>query len=277
MNISRRDFIKSMPIASAMLIGACTHETTIIDVEEIVRYRREVKLRFAVASDGHYGQPNTDFESNFNTLTSNINAFHLETKIDFCVINGDITHDNPKFMQPAKKSLDNFIMPYYVVRGNHDMVSDDLWKEVWKMPLNHDVIVNDQSVILLGDTSNINGSYLSPNLSWMKSKLDAYKKFENIFIFIHIPQKWTRHSVDTPVFFELLQKYPNIRAVFHGHEHDQDHVMMYGEIPFLFDSHFGGSWGTDYQGFRIVEILSDNSMLTYIMNQKKKINRLIYK
>ena len=30
-------------------------------------HRRKVKLRFVVASDGHYGQPNTDYENFFST------------------------------------------------------------------------------------------------------------------------------------------------------------------------------------------------------------------
>ncbi|MGZ5222145.1 MAG: metallophosphoesterase family protein, partial [Chitinophagaceae bacterium] len=35
--------------------------------------RRKVKLRFAVASDGHYGQPKTEFENFHATLVSHIN------------------------------------------------------------------------------------------------------------------------------------------------------------------------------------------------------------
>jgi hypothetical protein len=47
---------------------------------------------------------------------------------------------------------------------------------------------------------------------------------------------------------------------------------MHDEIPFMFDSHFGGSWGTTYRGFRVVELAKDNSFVTYIMNPKDKIN-----
>jgi DNA repair exonuclease SbcCD nuclease subunit len=277
MPVSRRDFIKGLPIASAMLLEACKHEPTFISVEDIFRCQGEVKLRFVVASDGHYGHPNADYVSDFNNLTTHINSFHLESCVDFCVINGDITHDNIKFMPPAKKSLDNLAMPYYVVRGNHDIATDSYWKEVWKMPLNHDVVIKKDNVILLGDTSNIYEEYLPPNLPWLKSQLDKYKNLTNVFLFIHIPQKWTVHSVDTPAFFDLVHQYPNLRAVFHGHEHDLDHVIMHNKLPFLFSAHFGSDWGTSYKGFRIVEILNDNSMLTYIMNPTRKINELTYK
>jgi hypothetical protein len=51
---------------------------------------------------------------------------------------------------------------------------------------------------------------------------------------------------------------------------------MRDNIPFLFDSHFGGNWGTNYKGFRVVELLKDHSMLTYLMNPTEKINLNTY-
>lgn len=47
---------------------------------------------------------------------------------------------------------------------------------------------------------------------------------------------------------------------------------MLGSIPHLYDSHIGGSWGTAYKGFRIVEVLKDNSVQTYMMNPVNRIN-----
>src|SRR5690606_24792580 len=98
---------------------------------------------------------------------------------------------------------------------------------------------------------------------------------ENIFIFIHItPVKWTKHGIDCPEFIDLLKQYKNVRAVFNGHDHDQDGVKIRENIPFLFDSHIGGSWGTAYKGFRIVELGKDNTAVTYILNPINKINEL---
>jgi hypothetical protein len=64
--------------------------------------------------------------------------------------------------------------------------------------------------------------------------------------------------------------------VFHGHEHDQDGATMKGNVPFLFDAHIGGNWGTDYKGFRVVELMDDGSMITYMMNPGEKLNELRY-
>ena len=179
-------------------------------------------------------------------------------------------------METAKNRINALKMPYFVTKGNHDMVSDEYWNEVWQMPANHNVVIKDNA-ILLGTTSNEKGEYLSPNLVWLKEKLEESKKRKNTLIFIHIPQgKWTKNGLETPEFFELLKSYPNIKAVFHGHEHDQDGVKMRNELPFIFDSHVGGSWGTAYKGFRVNEILKDNKLITYMMNPTVKLQEDVF-
>jgi hypothetical protein len=51
---------------------------------------------------------------------------------------------------------------------------------------------------------------------------------------------------------------------------------MARNIPFLFDSHVGGSWGTPYRGFRVVELLNDGTLVTYMMNPTEKLTELKY-
>ncbi|TKC06157.1 metallophosphoesterase family protein [Pedobacter frigoris] len=271
MSSSRREFIKKASFASVLFISGGFKFLSAAETEQL---QRNVKLRFAVASDSHYGQKGTEFDKAFQTITDQINAFHKNSPLDFCVLNGDLIHNEKHLMPMVKQKVDLLAMPYYVTRGNHDMVTPEEWQGVWKMPINHDVVVK-KNAVLLGDTSNEKGEYLSPDLKWLDSKLSKYKKLDNTFIFIHIPQtKWTPNAIDTPAFAELLKKYPKVKAVFHGHEHDQDGVRMLNDIPYLFDSHIGGNWGTKYKGFRVVELLKDNSMLTYIMNPTEKINEL---
>jgi Icc protein len=270
---SRRSFIRNISFASAFLLSGKISDLT---GAEVYRLRKKVKLRFVVASDAHYGQPKTEFDVMIEKVTAQINLFHKNNPLDFTVINGDIIHNETPLMPIAKQKLDQLTMPYYVTRGNHDMVSEEYWKEVWGTPINHDLVIKKQAIIL-GDTSNEKGTYLSPDLVWLKQKLEEHKKQKHVFIFLHIPQaKWTVNGIDTPTFFELLKNYPNIKAVFHGHEHDQDGVKMSGTIPFLFDSHIGGNWGTEYKGFRVVELMDDDSMITYMMNPVDKIGEMSY-
>ncbi|WP_276367942.1 metallophosphoesterase [Chryseolinea sp. H1M3-3] len=273
MALSRRDFIKHVSSASLVMLGGNVINLTPADAAEL---RKNSLLRFVVASDGHYGQAGTESDSFYQTLIKHVTDFHANNTLDFCVINGDVIHDGKELLTPAKQHLDKLPVKYYVTKGNHDIVSDQYWNEVWGMPVNHDVQLK-KNTLLLATTSNEKGEYLSPDLEWMKEKLDANKKQDNVFIFIHIPQaKWTKNGIETPAFFELLQKYTNVRGVFHGHEHDQDGVKMVKNIPFMFDAHFGGSWGTSYRGFRVVELVKEKSFLTYIMNPIEKINQAAF-
>lgn len=267
MHISRKEFLKQISLGTLLMGGGVSE----IYGSEIFEFRKKVKLRFIVASDAHFGQPKTDYEAYLTTAINRINEIHAQTPLDFCVINGDIIHDKKEFLLPAKNRIAELKMSWFVTKGNHDMVSDEYWNEVFQMPVNHDVTIKNNA-ILLGTTSNEKGQYLSPNLEWMKEKLEKSRKHKNTIIFIHIPQaKWTKNGIETLAFFDLLKNYPNVKAVFHGHEHDQDGVKMQNGLPFIFDSHIGGNWGTDYKGFRVNEILKDNSLITYMMNPTIKL------
>jgi predicted phosphodiesterase len=271
--ISRRHFVKNISFASAFFMGGGFQSLSSQDVDAL---KDQVKMRFAVASDSHYGQPNTPYEAMMDTIIDKINLFHGSNPLDFCVMNGDIVHDEKSFLAQAKQKIDGLKVPYFVTRGNHDKCSSDYWEQVWNMPLNHQKVVKN-SLVLLGDTSNEQGTYVSPDLAWLEAQLEANKKRKNIFLFLHIPQaKWTKNGIETPAFFELIKKYSNIRAVFHGHEHDQDGVQMIGKLPFLFDSHIGGSWGTPHKGFRVVELLNSGTVITYLMDPTVKKNELTY-
>jgi len=268
---SRRKFIKNISLASVLLLSGKWASLT---AAEVMEYQDKVKLRFVVASDAHYGQPDTPYEQMMDTITQQINLFHHQRPLDFCVMNGDLIHNEKSFLPLVKSKLDSLNMPLFVTRGNHDMVSDAYWNEIWGMPLNHDAVVKEYA-ILLGDTSNEKGLYVSPNLDWLSNKLEQHKNKKHCFIFLHIPQaKWTANGIDTPAVFEIIKKHLNVKAVFHGHEHDQDGVKMVEKVPFLFDAHIGGSWGTAYKGFRVVELMKDDTLITYMMNPTVKMNEL---
>ncbi len=268
MGISRRKFIQQISAASLLLAGG-VHPLSAAETESL---RKKSKLRFVVASDLHFGQEGTEYATNAVTFVQHVSTFHKKNPLNFVVINGDIIHDGKDFLVPAKQQFDHLPVNYLVTKGNHDMVSNAYWEEVWGMPTEHDVTFGDYT-ILMASTSNEKGEYLSPDLEWMENKLKAASSQKGVFIFVHIPQaKWTKYSIDTPEFFTIVNRNKNVKAVFHGHEHDQDGVKMMENIPYLFDSHIGGNWGTPYKGFRVVEVLKDGSLLTYIMNPVDTIN-----
>jgi 3',5'-cyclic AMP phosphodiesterase CpdA len=187
------------------------------------------------------------------------------------VLNGDLIHDKAELMAEIKNKVKGLTIPLYLTRGNHDQVTEAQWLQTWNQPLNYSFTKLNSSFIL-GDTSNEKGEYLMPNIEWMKEELNKYRNQKNIFIFLHIPQiPWVEHCIDSPQLIELFSKYPNIRAVFHGHIHTLDDLKTHQGIHYLFDSHIGGSWGTDYKGFRVIELMKDNTVLTYMMNPEVRI------
>src|SRR5688572_8745227 len=145
MSLSRRNFIKHISSASLVLWGGSVIKLTPADAAIL---HKNSALRFVVASDGHYGQEGTEFISFYETLVKQVTAFHSGNPVDFCVINGDIVHDGKDFLMRAKKHLDNLPVKYYVTKGNHDIVSNEYWNEVWKMPANHDVRIKENSLLL---------------------------------------------------------------------------------------------------------------------------------
>ena len=270
--MKRKEFLRlSVPAFLLLANGRIVKATNYWLSEE---HRRKVKLRFVVASDGHYGQPNTEYENYFATVVSRINEEHKKNPFSFCVINGDIIHDDKTHFPAAEKALDKLALKYYVSQGNHDHVTAPEWQTIWNMPVNLDFTIKKNS-FLIATTSNETGVYLCPDLAWFRQKLEEHKGQKNIFIFIHInPGKLTKHAVNCPELFELFAKHKNIRAVFNGHDHDEEGIKMRDVVPFVFDAHFGGNWGTSYRGFRIVELIKDNSVMTYIMNPEEKINEV---
>lgn len=264
---SRRRFIQQISLATLAVMGGPLQRLT---GQEVADLQDDVLWRFAVASDIHYGQPNTSYREMTQTILKQLNKFHNTFPLSFCVFNGDLIHDDSSFLSQLKNEFMQLGMDWYVTRGNHDMVDGKMWIETFGYPLNH-TVQEQQATLILADTSNQKGEYLSPNLDWLKQQLDRSSKSKHVFLFLHIPQApWTKNSVDTPAFFDLVRRYPNIRAVFHGHEHDQDGIRTEAAIPYIFDAHVGGNWGTPYRGFRVVEILKNNNLVSYMMNPTEK-------
>lgn len=235
----------------------------------------QVKFRFYVASDGHYGQPKTTFREYHDVIIKKMNKYHSSFPAEFVVLNGDVIHNEKEFLPSAYAAYENLEMDYYVSRGNHDMVSKEFWSEIWGYLPNYDFSIQDYA-FLIGDTSNEKGDYLCPDVNWFSAKLDEYKDAKNIFIFLHItPNDWTKYGVKCPDFLDLIDQRDNVTAVFNGHDHQEDEIKFHNQTPFLFDGHFGGSWGTDYRGFRVVELLKDDTLRTYLMDPVKKIKSQI--
>jgi len=224
------------------------------------------KLRFATASDGHFGQPETDFELFYREMIGWLNEESRARGLDFVVFNGDMFHEDPSLLPKLKERLDKLEVPYFVNRGNHDKASPEVWKQTWGYLENHDFEQGDYAV-LLASTSNQKGEYLPADVKWLRDRLEFYKGKKAIFPFLHIAQvKVTQHSISRPEVTDVLEQAANVVAVFHGHDHDIDNVIHWKNRRYFFDGHMGGNWGANYRGYRIVEVPEEGRIRTYQCN-----------
>lgn len=269
MSLTRREFL-GLSMKGIFIIGAGNALQSFTSNSFALPPLKDVVLRFAIASDGHYGQEGTEYKKLHDQMVDWINDEKRKRGVDFSFINGDLIHNDVKFLPEVKAMWDKLQMPYYVSHGNHDMIDEAGWQNVWKMPLHFDFEKNGNAFLVL-NTADDKGKYICPDLDWTKAQLEKYNTHTNLFVFMHItPLEWTKAGNPCPELVKMFNQQKNLKAVFHGHDHDQDDVKENNGKHYFFDSHVAGNWGTDYHGYRIVEILKNGDIVTYQMNGATK-------
>ena len=268
----RRIFLKGS-LASILLAGLSKSVLALAPkMHTSLPMGAKAKLRFAIASDGHYGQPGTEYKKDHENLVQWINEAHDANPLDFVIINGDLVHDQPELLKEVKNNyFDKFKVPFYAIPGNHDHADASIWKSVFGYEDNYSFKKNDVGFIL-ANTSDTKGKYICPDNDFLKRELEKFKDLKTVLIVLHIPPHfWVPESpfVDCPDTISLLHSYDNVKAVFHGHDHSLDAVFYTNKLPHFFDAHFGGNWGTQYKGYRIVEVNEAGRLTTYQVNASK--------
>ena len=267
MHNNRRHFLK-VALTSAAWITAGNTLRAFAGYESFPS-RDKVKLRVAIASDGHYGQPETAYEANHAEMVGWLNAENAARGVDFACINGDLYHDDVRYLEPVKKLWDTLDMPYYVSHGNHDQTDEDNWIKTWNHAWHYGFEKKDIGFIVL-NTADDKGGYISPDVEKTRQLLKQYEKHKQLFVFMHItPIKWTDNAINSPEIVTMFNNQANLKAVFHGHDHDQDNIKENNGRFYFFDSHVSGNWGTPYRGYRILEVMKNGDILTYQMNPAK--------
>jgi len=236
--------------------------------------KSKLKLRFALISDLHYGQEGTDFEINATNVVKWLNDDHIKNHLDLIIFNGDLVHNRPDLLPELKtKFLDKFPVRYCTIPGNHDFADGTVWKSVFGYDDKFVVDLGDIAFVL-ANTADTKGEYICPDNAFIKASLDKFADKKIVFVILHIaPVRWLKSEekvfLDCPETVNLLHAYPNVKAVFHGHDHSLDGLRYTDKLPHFFDSHTGGNWGTDYKGYRIVEVDEDNKIATYQVNASR--------
>lgn len=281
---SRRSFLKQ----TSILAAASALPTRWIRADELSKDRK-LKLRFAIASDLHYGQKNTPYAQMADDMVAWINTEKQSKGLDALFLNGDLTNDSSQALLDLRdKHLSKLEVPYYCIKGNHDFVDEKpgsptkSWQALWGYPSNHSIVLNGFAFVMADTSAPHHAStYLAADLEWLQAQFETYREAPAIFAIIHIPQRkhktegWPRHGVHAKdqidkaeAVMDLLESTPNLRGVFHGHNHLETGMWVSGEQRYFFDSHVGGSWGAA-KGYRIVEVDDQHRMVTYQVNAEQ--------
>lgn len=184
---NRRTFITNSLTSIAWLTILPTLSPYAQNINQPKLGRAKVKLRFALVSDGHYGQKDTPYIENFNNMISWVNQEHKTSGLDFVIVNGDIVHDRPDLLTVVNQNyFSKFKMPYYAIPGNHDFADAKLWKSVFGY---EDTYAFEKQGIafITANTSNIKGEFLCPDNKYLKAQLEIHKNKAIIFVVMHIP------------------------------------------------------------------------------------------
>jgi hypothetical protein len=150
------------------------------------------------------------------------------------------------------------------------MIDEESWTKTWNNSWHYGFEKKDIGFVVL-NTADEKGTYISPDVEKTKQLLKKYEQHKQLFVFMHItPIKWTAHGIDGAEVVKLFNDQANLKAIFNGHDHDQDNVKEKNGRHYFFDSHVAGNWGTKYQGYRILEVMKNGDILTYQMNPAKK-------
>ncbi|MGY6558082.1 MAG: metallophosphoesterase family protein [Nitritalea sp.] len=217
-------------------------------------------FRFMSVSDGHLGQKDSMHPEHLQTLAA---ALHREKeRMAFCLYNGDLVHDCPNRLPEVAQVFASQKVPLFATRGNHDHCPEEDWKRIFGHGLNHRFQQAAIGFILL-DSSDEKGSYRCIAQEFLAESLHAFRELPAVFVATHLAQGGqSYHSIQCPDFLPLLQRYPNVKAVLHGHDHDMNGQVYCADVPHLWSGHIGGSWGLPETSYREVILEPDGLLIS---------------
>ena len=283
MSSSRRSFLKQSSLAAA----ASALPAQWVSAKGLPK-NRKIKLRYAVASDLHYGSGGARSVKMAEDMVDWINTEKKKNGLDAFILNGDLGHDRADFLTKLRdKHLEKLRVPYYCGKGNHDYVDEkpgspaESWEKIWGYPANHSFVLNDFAFVMADTSAPKNfRPYFAADTEFLKKEFKKYRNAPAIFVLIHIAQRkggkegWPKFGVHGSeskkgeAVMKLIESTPNVRAVFHGHNHDEAGMWVSGDKRYFFNSHCSGGWGAA-NGYRIVEIDDRHRIVTYQVNAEQ--------
>lgn len=167
-----------------------------------------------------------------------VNKLNTEFDIDFLIHTGDFTdYGIPKQYQWSNMIFSKLHVPYFVVIGNHDLVSngEDGYNEMFGN-LNFSFIYRSIKFIFINTNSReyeFNGQV--PDLDWLQNEIKPNPAFQKVVLVFHAPPFDADFDSDLEGGFKnILHNSNNILFATHGHLHSFNFSEPYADgIPFL--------------------------------------------
>jgi len=231
---------------SPYVIDFDEHETNLTQKNMDRLLSKEVSdtITIALAGDSHR------FYDESEELVSTINNHHA---IDFFIHTGDIAdYGIPRQYQWGNDIFSKLKAPYFVVVGNHDLVSNgnDSYLEMFGN-YNFSFIYGRHKFIFINTNSReyeFNGKV--PDILWLENELIPSDEFERAVVVFHTPpfDNDFDSELEQP-FVNALIRHKNILFVTHGHLHSYNYSHPYGnDLPFV------NTAGPEHMQFVIIKI-----------------------
>jgi len=192
----------------------------------------------------------------FDEFVKSVNSLNKTTQVDFVVHLGDIADFGlPKQYLWGNSYLLKLDVPYIVVLGNHDLVSNggDAYHEMFG-EYNFSFVYDSIKFISLNTNSlefGMNGKV--PDLNWLDSQLKPADNFRKAVVLFHVAP--THEEFDPNLineFSKTTSKYNNVIFMAHGHKHD---FGVY--IPFADSISYVNVYSVDHKKYNLVKIKND--------------------
>lgn len=159
--------------------------------------------------------------------------------VEVLIITGDLAQEMVlETYQLLDQMLDICPFPVYCIPGNHDVPA--LMQQAMKPSrVSTDVLVLGNWRLVLLDSSypeHVEGVFTESDLTLLEKNLD-YTENNSVVLFLHHhPQSigWPKMDSyilqDADKFLRIVESYPQVKAIFHGHIH-QPYTGRYAHVP----------------------------------------------
>lgn len=194
------------------------------NIRKLQQQQPKDTFRFIVTGDSQR------FYEELDDFVNKVNSMH---DISFVLLNGDITDFglNREFKW-VNDRLARLKVPYIVVIGNHDMLSNGrlVYQKMYG-PENFSFTIGNNKFICHNSNSEevgFDGSI--PSMSWISNELSDCGSRKNVFLFSHVPPFSAAFDP------KLVESYTNalaqartVRMSIHAHQHSYSLSRPYGE------------------------------------------------